>query len=209
MENKINLSTPEIWEIEKNLLELEKNLFKQKKYYDDNIKYKGIRDVRNLFDLSIDEDYYKPIKTNDSFNNNYIEYESKGDKDKTLSIKEYLDIIRPILSDIINNHKTQGEWKVHSGNNTIINYKTQGEWKIRLTMTINIMFSKDSDETRTMHTKSKNIEIMMGNGTAEIIRELLETLLQRYEKGLEESVRGIELVLIIFIYYVINFIKQV
>ena len=76
-------------------------------------------------------------------------------------------------------------------------------------MTINIMFSKDSDETRTMHTKSKNIEIMMGNGTAEIIRELLETLLQRYEKGLEESVRGIELVLIIFIYYVINFIKQV
>ena len=85
------------------------------------------RDVRNLFDLSIDEDYYKPIKTNDSFNNNYIEYESKGDKDKTLSIKEYLDIIRPILSDIINNHKTQGEWKVHSGNNTIINYKTQGE----------------------------------------------------------------------------------
>ena len=76
-------------------------------------------------------------------------------------------------------------------------------------MTINIMFSKDSDETRTMHTKSKNIEIMMGNGTAEIIRELLETLLQRYEKGLEESKRGIELVLIIFIYFVINFIKQV
>ena len=76
-------------------------------------------------------------------------------------------------------------------------------------MTINIMFSKDSDETRTMHTKSKNIEILMGNGTAEIIRELLETLLQRYEKGLEESVRGIELVLIIFVYYVINFIKQV
>ena len=76
-------------------------------------------------------------------------------------------------------------------------------------MTINIMFSKDSDETRTMHTKSKNIEILMGNGTAEIIRELLETLLQRYEKGLEESKRGIELVLIIFIYFVINFIKQV
>ena len=127
MENKINLSTPEIKEIEKNLLELEKNLFKQKKYYDDDIKYKGIRDVRNLFDLSIDEDYYKPIKTNDSFNNNYIEYESKGDKDKTLSIKEYLDKIRPYLSDIINNHKTQGEWKVHSGNNRITDYKTQGE----------------------------------------------------------------------------------
>ena len=63
IENKNNLSTPEIKEIEKNLLELEKNLFKPKKYDDYvDIKYKGIRDVRNLFDLSIDEDYYDPKK---------------------------------------------------------------------------------------------------------------------------------------------------
>ena len=32
---------------------------------------------KKLFDLSIDEDYYKPRKTNDPFNSNYIEYESK------------------------------------------------------------------------------------------------------------------------------------
>ena len=31
-----------------------------------------------------------------------------GDKDKSLSIKEYIDVIRPYLSDIMNNHKTQG-----------------------------------------------------------------------------------------------------
>ena len=53
-----------------------------------------IRDVRNLFDLSIDKDYYKPIITNLSFNNSYIEYENKGDKDKTLSINKYLYKIR-------------------------------------------------------------------------------------------------------------------
>ena len=37
-----------------------------------------MRNVRNLFDLSIDEDYYKPmiIITNGAFNNNYIQYES-------------------------------------------------------------------------------------------------------------------------------------
>ena len=79
----------------KNLPRLEKSLSKLKKYYDyDDIEYRGIRDVKNLFDLSIDEDYYKPIKTNDAFNSNYIEYESKGDKNKTLSIKEYLIMIR-------------------------------------------------------------------------------------------------------------------
>ena len=105
---------------------MEKNIFKPKKYYDDDIKYKGIGDEKNLFDLSIDEEYYKPIKSNDSFNNNYIEYKSKGDKDKTLSIKEYLNMMKPFLSDIINDHKTQSEWGVHS-DNTVIDYKTQEE----------------------------------------------------------------------------------
>ena len=81
IENEKNLFIPKIKEIEKSLFEL-------KKYYDyDDIKYKGIRDVRNLFDLSIHEDYYKAIKTNDAFNNNYIEYESIGDDGKTLTIK--------------------------------------------------------------------------------------------------------------------------
>ena len=55
------------------------------------------------------EDYYKPIRIGAVFNNNYIEYEYNGDKDKTLSIKEYIDMIRQYLSDIINDHKTQGE----------------------------------------------------------------------------------------------------
>ena len=110
IENKINLSTQKIKEIEKHFLELEKNLSVLKKFYDhDNIEYKGKRYVRNLLNLSIDEDYYKPIKSNDAFNSNYIEYESKGNKDKTLSIKEYLDMIRPYLGNMINNHKTQGE----------------------------------------------------------------------------------------------------
>ena len=43
-----------IKEIEKNLNELEEGLSKLKKYYDyDDIKYKGIRDVGNLFSQSL------------------------------------------------------------------------------------------------------------------------------------------------------------
>ena len=129
--------------------------------------------------MSIDEDYYKAIRINSSLDNNYIECESKGDKNKTLSIKEYLNMIRPYLRDIINDHKTQGEWKVHSGND-IIDFKTQGEWKIQLTMVINFISSKDSDEICTMHTKSHNIEIMMGNEIDNITKELFESLLQKY-----------------------------
>ena len=88
MKSEKNLSSPKIKEIEKNRLELEKNLFKSKKYCDyDDTEYKGIRNVRNLFDLSTDEDYYKPIITNTAFNSNYIEYENKGNKDKILTTK--------------------------------------------------------------------------------------------------------------------------
>ena len=67
--------------------------------------------------------------------------------------------------------------------------KIQGEWKIELTMEINFISSKDSNETRTMHTKSINIEIMIGNETDEIIKELFDSLLQRYQEGLEKSMK--------------------
>ena len=88
-------------------------------------------------------------------------------------------MIRPYLSDIINDHKTEEKWKVHSGN-TVIDYKTQGEQKIHLSMAINFMASKESDEIRTMHATSDNIEIMMASETEDFIKELFESLLQRY-----------------------------
>ena len=61
-------------------------------------------------------------------------------------------------------------------------------------MAINFMSSKDSDETHTKHTKSHNIEIMMGNEIDEIIEELFESLLQKYQERLEESMKGSEFV---------------
>ena len=103
-------------------------------------------------------------------------------------------MIRPYLSDIINDYKTQGEWRIHSGN-TIIKHKTQSEWKIQLTVAINFISSKrDSDETRTMRAKSNNVEIMMGSEIDEIIEYLFESFSERYQEGLEESMRGIEFI---------------
>ena len=61
--------------------------------------------------------------------------------------------------------------------------KTQSEWEIELTVQINFISSKDSEETRNMHIKSCNIEIIMGNETDEIIEELCESLLQKCEEG--------------------------
>ena len=122
------------------------------------------------------------MKTNSAFNGDYTEYQSKGDKDKNLSPKEYLDMIRPYLSDLINDHKTPKKLRVHT-RNEVIDYETQyGERKIELTMSINFIFSKDSDKIRNMHTKSNNIEIIMGSETNDIIEELCESLLQKYQE---------------------------
>ena len=111
IENKKNLSKSKIKEIEQNLIESEESLFKLSKYYDyDDIKYEGIIDVENLFNRSTNDDYYKLIKTDSAFNGD-IEYQSKRDKDKDLSPREYFNIIRPYLSDIINNHKTKSSFK--------------------------------------------------------------------------------------------------
>ena len=59
-------------------------------------------------------------------------------------------------------------------------------------MQISLISSKDSRETRTVHTKSDNIEIMMSSETDEIVKELFKYLLQRYQEGLEEWMRGSE-----------------
>ena len=141
--------------------------------------------------MSIDEDYYKPIIARGASNSSYIQFESKGDKGKNLSIKEYLNMIKPYLSDIINEHKAHGLVKYHSGNKTWVE-ETSSEWKIQLTTAINFISSEDSDETRTMHTKSNNVEIMMGSEADEIIEDLFESFLQKYQEGLEESMRESE-----------------
>ena len=151
IDSKKNLSTQKIKEIEKSLSTL-------KKYHDHNdAKYIGIRDVKNSFNQSTDKDYYKPIKTKTAFNGICIGYESNVDKDKNLSAKKYLNMIKPYLSDIINNYKTFKNLKAHSSNEEF-DYETQfREWKIQLTMSVNFISSKDSDETRNMHAKSNNI----------------------------------------------------
>ena len=63
-------------------------------------------------------------------------------------------------------------------------------------MTINFVSSKpNSDEPpRTTCTNSNNVEIIMSSETHEIIEELFESLLERCQEGLEESMRGNEFI---------------
>ena len=83
-----NLSKPKIQkQSEENIIKSIWNLFKLKKE-NETIKDKIIRDIRTLFEEEYD--YCKPTRVGNFWNNIYVEYESSGDRNKNLSIKEYL-----------------------------------------------------------------------------------------------------------------------
>ena len=82
-----------------------RNFFRLKKEVK-GIKDIVLRNIEKIFEYEKEEEnYYKPVRVNNFWSNNYIEYKSKGDKNKILSVEEYLDKIRPYLKDIINDLK--------------------------------------------------------------------------------------------------------
>ena len=68
--------------------------------------------------------------------------------------------------------------------------KKNGEWNIQLIMKINFISSRNFTESRDIYSKSDNFEITMGDNTNEIIRNLFNSILRRYQGGLHESMRG-------------------
>ena len=127
--------------------------------------------MRNLFEHE-EKDYLKTEKVNKIHSDNYIIYERRVDKNKTLTIEEFLNKIRPYFKDIINDLKKT-------------KYLT---WKIQLTIAINFVSSENNDEEHVMHSRSDNIELMIND--EEVIEEHFQSRLCRYEIGLETSVKG-------------------
>ena len=60
-------------------------------------QYNITHDIRYLYNEIIKENYYEPIEIKIAFDDNNIEYESRGDNNDNLSLEEYLNIIRPYL----------------------------------------------------------------------------------------------------------------
>ena len=130
--------------------ELDKKFLKLDEYYDDDdFEFKGIENVQDLFKILTIDEYlasmleiiYKPTLVKSGYDNNYIEYRSKGNE--ILTLGEYLALIEPYLRELIND------------------YKNKGEWKIQLTAQINfISLRPGSNETRVMHIRSANEEFM-------------------------------------------------
>ena len=120
-----------------------KELEKKKEHNERLIKDGIVNNIRRLFDQ--DEDYYVPKSVNNFWNNNYIEYESNGDKNGNLSLDEYLNKIETYLR------------------NTIINLQNSNTQKNH------IISSKDGEE-RVMHSNSDNIEFTFYDDANEVVK---------------------------------------
>ena len=128
------------------------------------IQKKKKKEFRTLFE---EEYYYKSKRVSNFWNNNYIEYECNGDKNKNLSAEEYLGKIKPYLRDII------------------INLQGCDTWKIHLAIAINFISSKDAEEEHVMHSNSDNIKITSYSDANKVVDELFDSLISRFLGNLE------------------------
>ena len=81
------------------------NLFRQEKETK-AIKDRILRDIKNLFEHEKEEEnYYEPVRLSNFWSNKYIEFESNGDRNKTLSVEEYRNKISLYLKNIRNSLK--------------------------------------------------------------------------------------------------------
>ena len=81
-----------------------------KKDLDKLQKYSITYGLDYLFNELDEVDYYQPKEVKSAFNSNYVLYESKGDKDNTLALYEYFDIIRPYLKEMIIRLEVNGKY---------------------------------------------------------------------------------------------------
>ena len=113
---------------------------KIKKEHNERInKDKIIRNIRSHFEQQ-EEDYYVPKKITNFWDNNYIEYECNGDKNRKLSLDKYISKIKPYLRNIIINLQNSD---------------------VQLTYAINFISLKDAEEKRIMHSNSGNINFTL------------------------------------------------
>ena len=86
-------------------------------------------------------------------------------------------MIRPYLRDLINNHKPTTKLTNRASNSN----SERGEQKIQLVMENNCISSKNFEDTPTIYSASKPVEVFMGSETNNVIDRTFDTTLQRFQ----------------------------
>ena len=154
-----------IVKISEYFLILKKNTAKRRSKMKKIIKDNLIGDMRILFEQEREEDYSGPKRVSNFWNNNYIKYESNGDKNRNLSLDVYLKKIESYLKNII------------------IDIRNSDTWKIYLSIATNFISSKDTKEEGVMHSSSDNIKFTTNSDENDVIENLFNSLRSKYQDG--------------------------
>ena len=89
----------------------------------------------------------------------------RGDKNKELLLKQYINKVIPYLSELISKKKNDNQ-------------------KIQLDIGVNFKHTVDIEKKYAFYIKSKNIEILPGDDVNDIIKELTDSFYENYEDQL-------------------------
>ena len=123
-----------------------------------------------------------------------MEYTRKGDRYENLSPEEYLNVIRPYLNCLINEHKPTVELNDDgddndddinknnnndnsnnsninnsNNNNNNNNKNNRAEWKIQLPTQNSCISTRSFEDKRTLYPKIEPVETFMGSNTEDVI----------------------------------------
>ena len=164
--NKLNPSTRQKRKILEELTEILNDLQFKRKHTNsafDSSSYYGLKDLEYTFgDLN---EYFKPILAKDSFEGNYQMYSCRGDKDRTMSISQYLDTVKSYLFALIDEKK---------------NISSQ---KIQLVIAVNLIHLTKNYRI-TFYVNSKNIVTNPSDKTEEKLYQLYDSLLKYFDDKL-------------------------
>ena len=114
--------------------------------------------------LNVDDDYYKVVKYINLNNSdaNYDYYESKTNKN--MKVKQYLLLIKPHLSDLIDNYRCK-----------------MNKCSIQLSMSVNFLISNFKKDTRVFDLTTNFEEFDFYDDTNNIATSLIPSLINYYK----------------------------
>ena len=147
----------------------------------DDLQYRGISDLKDTFNYSSTDSYYDPELFASALEKNYDRHRINGNRNKELSLIDYLNVVRP-------------------NDNELITKKKVNEGKAQLDVSI-IFSNYITNETAEKHVFSDNVIIRPTDNTNEITTELYNSLMNRYQETLENKLEGSS-----FVYDYVNFL---
>ena len=86
-----------------------------------------------------------------------------------------------------NNNNSNNSNNNIDNNNNNNNNNNRANWKIQLIIKNNFISVKHFEDTRTIYSASKPVEIFMGSDTENIIDTLFNTILNKIQQAMETS----------------------